>query len=110
MFRSRMRLGYCVVVALLSLSWVLLSCSVRCQRPSSVNIGAIFTFNSVIGRVAKTAIEAAVSDINDDPTILKGIQLRLITEDANSSVFLGSVEGNSVLILFYCILFENSFQ
>ncbi|KAF4382644.1 hypothetical protein CsatB_020725 [Cannabis sativa] len=70
---------------------------VLCQRPRSVNIGAIFSFNSVIGRVARPAIEAAVSDINADQTLLNGTTLNLITEDANSSAFLGSIEAFQVL-------------
>ncbi|PON68736.1 Ionotropic glutamate receptor [Parasponia andersonii] len=82
----------------ISLCWVLLfSGVVICQRPTSVNIGAIFTFNSVIGRVAKPAIEAAVSDINADPSILNGTKLELITEDSNCSAFLGSIEVFQVL-------------
>ncbi|KAK2649874.1 hypothetical protein Ddye_017363 [Dipteronia dyeriana] len=72
--------------------WVGFSGSVVCQRPSVVNIGAIFTFDSVIGRAAKAAMEAAVSDVNADQGILNGTELRLITRDVNCSVFLGSVE------------------
>ncbi|KAA8524648.1 hypothetical protein F0562_011071 [Nyssa sinensis] len=56
--------------------------------------GAIFTFDSVIGRVAKAAMEAAAFDINADPRILGGTQLNLIMEDANCSVFMGSIGGN----------------
>lgn len=82
-----------MVLALHTLIWVLLTASFYCQKPSVVNIGAIFTFNSVIGRVAKPAIEAAVSDVNADSTILKGTELKLYMEDADSSAFLGSIEG-----------------
>lgn len=89
-----------VALPLHTLIWVFLTGSLYCQRPSVVNIGAIFTFNSVIGRVAKTAMEAAVSDVNADPRILNGTELRLHMEDANCSVFLGSVEGTLVI----CIL------
>ncbi|KAG2717022.1 hypothetical protein I3760_03G154700 [Carya illinoinensis] len=70
---------------------VFLTGSVYSQSPAVVNVGAIFTQNSVIGRAAKVAMEAAVSDVNADPTILKGTKLRFITDDANCSVFLGSV-------------------
>ena len=97
-----------VLVPLFTLTWVFLySGVVICQRPSSVNIGAIFTFNSVIGRVAKPAIEAAVSDINADPRILNGTKLKLITEDANCSAFLGSVEGKFSSQLFFFLLYMN---
>lgn len=84
----------CWVFAIFILKWVFLTGCVYCQKPSSVNIGAIFTFNSVIGRVAKVAIQEAVSDVNADPKILNGTQLNLFIEDADASVFLGSIEGN----------------
>ncbi|KAJ7981300.1 Glutamate receptor [Quillaja saponaria] len=79
------------------LLWVLLSGFVHCQTPAVVKIGAVFTFDSVIGRAAKVAIEAAVSDVNADPRILNGTELRLIMEDANCSVFLGSIGAFQVL-------------
>lgn len=63
------------------------------ERPSVVNVGAIFTFNSVIGKAAKTAMEIAVSDVNADPRILNGTKLRLITGDAECNAFVGSVRG-----------------
>ncbi|KAK1274493.1 Glutamate receptor 3.3 [Acorus gramineus] len=66
-------------------------------RPSVVNIGTIFAFNSYIGRVAKVAINAAVDDINADPTILHGRKLVVKMQDANFSGFLGILEGNSNL-------------
>ena len=72
-----------------------------------MKIGAIFTFDSVIGRVSKPAIELAVSDINEDPTILSGIKLSLIPEDSNCSVFMGAVEGtfSGFFLLLYFFLF-----
>lgn len=72
---------------------VVLSGPVCCQRPSAVNIGAVFTFDSVVGRVAKPAIEAAVDDVNNDPQILKGVHLSSIMKDVNNNVFMGSVDG-----------------
>lgn len=86
-----------MLVQVLILIWVFPYGSVYCQRPTVVNIGAIFTFNSVIGRAAKTAMEVAVSDVNADRSILSGTRLKLIMEDANCSVFIGSVEAFQVL-------------
>ena len=83
-----------ILLPLVVLIWVFLNGSVYCQGPAVVNIGAIFTFNSVIGRAAKLAMETAVSDVNADPKILNGTELKLIPEDANCSAFLGSVGGN----------------
>ncbi|GKV13324.1 hypothetical protein SLEP1_g24351 [Rubroshorea leprosula] len=69
------------------------SSSSTSSRPSVVNIGALLTFNSVIGRAARPAIEAAINDINSDPNILKGTKLNLILHDTNCSGFLGTVEA-----------------
>lgn len=74
--------------------WVLLIAFVCCQRPKFVNIGAVFTYDSVIGRAAKPAIEAAVYDINRDTRILNGTEVRLFMKDAECNVFVGSVGGN----------------
>lgn len=68
--------------------------TVHSSRPRTVNIGALFTFNSVIGRSAKPAILAALDDINSDPTVLRGTKLNIIFQDTNCSGFLGTVEGN----------------
>lgn len=67
---------------------------VCCQRPAVVNIGAIFTFNSVIGRAAKVAMEAAASDVNADQMILNGTELKLFMRDVKCNVFMGSIEGD----------------
>ncbi|KAL3509705.1 hypothetical protein ACH5RR_029106 [Cinchona calisaya] len=86
-----------VGIAVIFLMLVLLSTSVECQRPCVVNVGAVFSFKSVIGRVAKAAMEIAVLDINADSTILNGTQLKLIMEDAKCNVFLGSIRAFQVL-------------
>ncbi|KAK4577288.1 hypothetical protein RGQ29_027706 [Quercus rubra] len=86
-----------ILLPLVVLIWVFLNGSVYCQGPAVVNIGAIFTFNSVIGRAAKLAMETAVDDVNADPKILNGTRLNLISEDANCSAFLGSVGAFQVL-------------
>ncbi|XP_058090580.1 glutamate receptor 3.3 [Magnolia sinica] len=63
------------------------------SRPPFVNIGAIFTFNSTIGRVAKIAIEAAVDDINSNSSVLGGSKLVINMQDSNCSGFLGMFEA-----------------
>lgn len=76
--------------------WVFLSGFADCQRPpATVNIAAVFTFDSVIGKAAEAAMKMAVSDVNSDLTILNETKLKLIMEDANCSVFLGSIRGSS---------------
>ncbi|KAG7971428.1 hypothetical protein I3843_07G133500 [Carya illinoinensis] len=63
------------------------------SRPAIVNIGALFTFNSTIGRVAKIAIEEAVKDVNSNSSILHGTKLVVTMHDSNCSGFLGMVEA-----------------
>ncbi|XP_020230862.1 glutamate receptor 3.6 [Cajanus cajan] len=63
-------------------------------RPSSVNVGAILSFNSTIGRVAKVAIQAAVDDINSNATILNGTKLNISMLDTKLSTgFLGIIDS-----------------
>lgn len=63
------------------------------SRPSVVNIGALFTLNSVIGRSAKLAIELAVEDVNADSSVLAGTTLKVINQDTNCSGFLGIINA-----------------
>lgn len=83
--------------------WVIFHGSVLCQRPAVVNIGAVFTFDSVIGRPAKVAMKVAVSDVNSDPRILNGTELNLIMGDAKCSVFMGCIAGT--FKLYFLLLF-----
>jgi ionotropic glutamate receptor len=51
-------------------------------RPDVINIGAILSFNSSIGKVAKVAIEAAVDNVNSNPVVLNGTKLKITMQDA----------------------------
>ncbi|KAG6701748.1 hypothetical protein I3842_07G001600 [Carya illinoinensis] len=63
-------------------------------RPDVVNIGAILSFNTSVGKAAKLAIEAAVHDVNSSPDVLNGTKLILAMQDTKlSSGFLGIVEA-----------------
>ncbi|KAJ4809137.1 Glutamate receptor [Rhynchospora pubera] len=62
-------------------------------QPSRVKIGALFTYNSTIGRSAKAAIEMAMADVNADPRVLNGSHLDVIMQDTNCSGFLGTIEA-----------------
>uniref|UniRef100_A0ACD5V3I2 Uncharacterized protein n=3 Tax=Avena sativa TaxID=4498 RepID=A0ACD5V3I2_AVESA len=76
--------------------WCLCSYALRKNvdaRPDTVSIGALFTFNSTIGRVAKIAMAAAVGDINNDPSILPGTKLVVQMRDSNCSGFVGIVQA-----------------
>ena len=78
-------------------------------RPDVVNVGVILTYKSIIGKVAKVAIEAAVEDVNSDSTVLAGTKFELTMQDSNYSGFMGIVEGKFSIIclvcLFACLLF-----
>jgi ionotropic glutamate receptor len=76
-------------------------------RPPSVTIGALFTFDSVIGRSARTAIQLAVDDVNGDPTVLRGTNLSVIFQDTKCSGFVGTIQGNNTLLI--CSVFFLSF-
>ncbi|CAK9183818.1 unnamed protein product [Ilex paraguariensis] len=72
--------------------------SVSSSKPRVVNVGALFTLKSVIGRSAKPAIIAAVEDVNSDPSILAGTELNLIMHDTNCSGFVGTVEALQLMV------------
>ncbi|ONK65898.1 uncharacterized protein A4U43_C06F2110 [Asparagus officinalis] len=69
----------------------------NCEKPEVVNIGAVLTYDSIIGTVAKAAIEAAVADVNADKNILVGTRLNLIMENSDCNAFLGSIGALKVL-------------
>ncbi|KAL2906035.1 Glutamate receptor 3.6 [Bienertia sinuspersici] len=66
-------------------------------RPKVVNVGAIMSFNSTIGKVAKLAIKAALDDVNSSPKILQGTKLNISMWDSNHSGFLGAVEAMTII-------------
>ncbi|GMY22985.1 glutamate receptor 3.6-like [Fagus crenata] len=62
-------------------------------RPDVVNVGAILSYKSIIGKVAKVAMEAAVEDVNSDSTLLAGTKIELTMQDSNYSRFMAIVEA-----------------
>lgn len=66
------------------------------SRPTVVSIGAIFTYNSTIGRVAKIAIEEAVRDVNNNSSVLNGTRLDVRIQNSNCNGFLGLVGGRDL--------------
>jgi ionotropic glutamate receptor len=71
-------------------------------RHDAVSIGAILSYQTIIGKVAKVAIEAAVEDVNSDPTVLSGTKIKLTMLDSNRSGFLGIVEGKFFVTSLFC--------
>lgn len=68
--------------------------------PAFVNIGVLYSFNTSVGRIVKIAVEAAVKDINSDPSILGKTKLKLsLQEDSKYRGFLSIAEGKFIIIL-----------
>ncbi|GLJ56035.1 hypothetical protein SUGI_1203140 [Cryptomeria japonica] len=63
------------------------------SRPLVANVGALFAFDSTIGRVAKAAMELAVKDVNNNHSLLSGTKLELSMVDSNCSAFIGTAAG-----------------
>ncbi|KAF0931480.1 hypothetical protein E2562_004602 [Oryza meyeriana var. granulata] len=78
------------VLCLLSL---LLCSAWQGMQAANISIGALFTFDSVIGRSAKTAIELAVADVNRDAAVLNGTYLTVVEQDTKCSGFIGIIQG-----------------
>ncbi|KAL3022464.1 hypothetical protein AAZX31_04G015400 [Glycine max] len=86
----------CWVVSCLGVSSVtpfVAAANLSSSRPAFVHIGAIFSMDSVLGKVAKITLEEAVKDVNADKTILHGTQLVLSMQNSNHSGFVGMVQG-----------------
>ena len=77
------------------------------KRPEVVNIGSMFSFKSMVGKVAKVAIEAAVQDVNSYPDVLRGTELKIAMNDTNFLGFRGIVEGTSHPLFFFPFSFCN---
>ncbi|CDY66698.1 BnaCnng51940D [Brassica napus] len=67
------------------------------SRPSSVNVGALFTYDSFIGRAAKPAFMVAIEDVNADQNILRGTKLNIVFHDSNCSGFVGTMGALQVM-------------
>ncbi|OMO99003.1 Homoserine kinase [Corchorus capsularis] len=67
------------------------------SKPEVVNVGAIFSFNTINGKVSKIAMKAAEDDINADPSVLGGRKLSITLHDSNFSSFLGIIGAPSDL-------------
>ncbi|XP_057850920.2 glutamate receptor 3.3 isoform X2 [Cryptomeria japonica] len=97
----------CHVVVLLLVVFVLIPCngstagknrsSFGNSRPLVANVGALFAFDSTIGRVAKAAMELAVKDVNNNHSLLSGTKLELSMVDSNCSAFIGTAAALELL-------------
>lgn len=76
--------------------------------PSSVNVGALFTYDSFIGRAAKLAFMVAIDDVNADQSILRGTKLNIVFQDANCSGFVGTMGGTFRRLYQACLVMPES--
>ena len=81
---------FCIFIILGALSVV---------EPKSdiINIGYIVPLQTINGRVSSIALKAAVDDVNSDPTILLGRQLKISVHDTNFTGFYGILGGKKIL-------------
>ncbi|CDY48271.1 BnaA05g10830D [Brassica napus] len=94
-----------VVIRAVSMGFVLLCAgresfsrnSSSSSRPRSVNVGALFTYDSFIGRAAKPALMAAIDDVNADQSILRRTKLNIVFHDSNCSGFVGTMGALQVM-------------
>ncbi|PWA83402.1 CCAAT-binding factor [Artemisia annua] len=63
------------------------------SRSNIVDIGSIVTPETINGRVSTIAMKAAVDDVNSDPTILQGKELRLNIHEANFTGFFSIIDA-----------------
>ena len=68
------------------------------HKDSVVNIGVLLNYNSWVGKVAKTALEIAHDDINNDTQPLNGYRLVLLFRDTRGDAIQGASAGNLNLI------------
>eukprot|EP00253_Pinus_taeda_P021570 PITA_21570 len=60
------------------------------HNDSEVNIGVLLNYNSWVGKVAKTALEIARDDINNDSQLLNGRRLVLLFRDTRGDAIQGA--------------------
>ncbi|PSS12149.1 Glutamate receptor 3.2 like [Actinidia chinensis var. chinensis] len=61
------------------------------EEAEFVNVGAIFTFSTINAKVAEIAMNAAMEDVNSDPSVLGGKKLAIRMHDSNYSGFLSII-------------------
>ena len=72
------------------------------QNASSViHVGALISYDTIIGRVARKAIQMALDEINKDKNLLNNSELVLHMLDTNCSAFLGVAAGKLSISLQY---------
>jgi hypothetical protein len=71
------------------------------NAPSVIHIGALVSYDTIIGNTAIKAIKMALDDINKDKNVLNTSQLVLHLLDTNCTAFTGVAAGNFLYV--FCI-------
>ncbi|CAH9089993.1 unnamed protein product [Cuscuta europaea] len=67
-----------------------------------VNVGCMLILDSPVGKVTKLAVEAAVEDINSNPTLLPATKLNLTLLDTTpTAAFLPILQGTKMALLIF---------
>eukprot|EP00250_Pteridium_aquilinum_P014745 c22172_g1_i1 orf=3-2435(-) len=61
--------------------------------PSNLKIGALFAYNSTIGKVAEQMLQLAIQNVNNDSDLLPGIELQLELADSACDPIQGSASA-----------------
>ena len=83
-------LYFYVTIMLMSFSSMVSSENTTAKQ---LHIGVLVSYGTLIGRVAKQAIEMAVDDINRNESFLQGSKLVVHVLDTNCSAFQGAASG-----------------
>ncbi|GLJ41431.1 hypothetical protein SUGI_1452200 [Cryptomeria japonica] len=75
-------------------SFVMCCCSRRNEGPS-INIGPLIALDTTNEKIAKTAIEMAVEDVNRNASPLNGTLLNIDIRDSEQDALTGASAGNS---------------
>ncbi|GLJ41458.1 hypothetical protein SUGI_0858030 [Cryptomeria japonica] len=79
---SRANCGYEVAMQIALGALLLCAASSEEMNGSSINIGAIIALDTTNGKIAKTAIELAVEDVNRNTSVLNGTILNIHIRDS----------------------------
>lgn len=90
MVRHHVAVNFSLLILFLSIL-LFVEFSSGAGRPAVVNIGAILVMGTNNGDVSKIAMEAAVNDVNADPSFLGGTKLNISYFNTNFSGFLGII-------------------
>jgi hypothetical protein len=91
-------LGPWLLITIISSMAAAAAAAPNATAPSAIHIGSLVSYDSFIGRVARTAIQMAVDDVNKAKNLLNGSELVLHMLDTNCSAFTGAAVGENAFL------------